>query len=617
VIRFVDLCAGLGGFHRALSLAEIELRTSASEHCRFECVGVAELDLGLRRSYVSNFGLDGYARLFPPDRTRELAESLRASSLEQSVCHYGANDELEAVHGDLSVFVDADAGRLRSWPSSDGETVLPPHDLLCAGFPCQPFSKSGSQKGFDELRGTVFHQIAIILQELRPALVLLENVGNFDRHDGGDTWRRVKDTLVGFGYEVSSTSHKASGGADSRGLLSPHHLGYPHHRERFFIIAQQPSLDWLPTIKGRHPFPARPSRRSDQENLDTRARERLSHIVHEGWKTAPVAAIERAQLNPGHVDCIEHWNRLLSLLREYDSEVGEPVHRKSMPSFPIWGYELDPWQWYPAEHNPRDLIEDPGALRKARAKLLDEAAREVEARSGGRVSLFDHAPLGERSFLSARNLESDGLEAWIRTWPAYASKRPIWPEWKQRFIKQNRSWALDLWARLGPDEVRRWLDKLFLRVPAASNQKLEWNCKGEVLDLWEHILQFRPSGLRVKRFRHVPALVAMTTTQIPVVPRVDPSEPICGGDASVRSRHLLPTEALLLQGFPANWNHPPSRDAAFRAFGNAVHCELVSRIVSEWLGRSGDGAQHIPPLPMNSEAPHPPGGNEPLSGSHT
>ena len=112
---------------------------------------------------------------------------------------------------------------------------VPPHDVLCAGFPCQPFSKSGAQAGLsDETSGTLFHEILDILKQHRPSYVILENVGNFERHDEGRTWRIVRSSLRRLGYEVRATGHMASGG---EGLLSPHHLGFPHHRERFFAVA--------------------------------------------------------------------------------------------------------------------------------------------------------------------------------------------------------------------------------------------------------------------------------------------------------------------------------------------------------------------------------------------
>jgi DNA (cytosine-5)-methyltransferase 1 len=117
---------------------------------------------------------------------------------------------------------------------------IPEHDILCAGVPCQPFSKAGFQRGLeDQVRGTLFGNIAGIVKVHKPEYLILENVGNFERHDNGNTWQTVKQTLTELGYDVLATEHKATGGS---GLLSPHHLGFPHHRERFFIVCSRSGL---------------------------------------------------------------------------------------------------------------------------------------------------------------------------------------------------------------------------------------------------------------------------------------------------------------------------------------------------------------------------------------
>lgn len=79
---------------------------------------------------------------------------------------------------------------------------IPPHDLLCAGFPCQAFSISGKQKGFDDVRGTLFFEIARILEYHKPKVLLLENVRNFEKHDNGNTLKVVLKTLKQLGYNV-------------------------------------------------------------------------------------------------------------------------------------------------------------------------------------------------------------------------------------------------------------------------------------------------------------------------------------------------------------------------------------------------------------------------------
>ena len=80
------------------------------------------------------------------------------------------------------------------------ETTIPKHDILCAGFPCQAFSISGKQLGFQDTRGTLFFDIARIIKQHNPKLLLLENVKNFANHDNGNTLKIVTKTLWELGY---------------------------------------------------------------------------------------------------------------------------------------------------------------------------------------------------------------------------------------------------------------------------------------------------------------------------------------------------------------------------------------------------------------------------------
>ena len=81
------------------------------------------------------------------------------------------------------------------------ESSIPDHDILCAGFPCQAFSISGSQKGFLDSRGTLFFDVARIAIAKRPKVVFMENVRNFASHDGGKTLAVVKRTMEDAGYD--------------------------------------------------------------------------------------------------------------------------------------------------------------------------------------------------------------------------------------------------------------------------------------------------------------------------------------------------------------------------------------------------------------------------------
>lgn len=110
------------------------------------------------------------------------------------------------------------------------EQNIPDHDILCAGFPCQAFSISGKQKGFDDTRGTLFFDIARIVKYHKPKIVFLENVKNFEKHDNGNTLKVVLKTLNDLGYDVNYQ------------ILNASDFGLPQNRERIYFICFRKDL---------------------------------------------------------------------------------------------------------------------------------------------------------------------------------------------------------------------------------------------------------------------------------------------------------------------------------------------------------------------------------------
>lgn len=168
--RFIDLFAGLGGFHVAL------------QELGGEGVFAAEWEPGLNSLYQDNFGLTAWTDV----------NELDPAAIEREI---------------------------------------PDHDLLTAGFPCQPFSKAGEQLGFEHtLQGRLFFKVFEILRVKKPRRFILENVPNILRHRGGKTKATIVEKLEELGYEVAV--HR----------FSPHQFGIPQVRERAYFVG---SLDGL------------------------------------------------------------------------------------------------------------------------------------------------------------------------------------------------------------------------------------------------------------------------------------------------------------------------------------------------------------------------------------
>lgn len=162
---FIDLFAGIGGFHLALN--------SMGAHCIF----ASEWDKYATETYEQNFYLKPY--------------------------------------GDITQINEKD---------------IPNHDILCGGFPCQAFSISGKQKGFEDTRGTLFFDIARILNYHQPKVLFLENVKNLTKHHNGKTFKIIVNTLQGLGYNVFTK------------VLNSSHFGLPQNRERVYIVGFHSSL---------------------------------------------------------------------------------------------------------------------------------------------------------------------------------------------------------------------------------------------------------------------------------------------------------------------------------------------------------------------------------------
>lgn len=209
--------------------------------------------------------------------------------------------------------------------ANDEVMAVPAHDILAAGFPCQPFSKSGAQRGMDETRGTLFWNILKIIEAHHPTVVLLENVRNLAGPRHFHEWQVVVESLRAQGYRVSETP----------AVFSPHLLpleagGRPHVRERVFITATYDPDDLM---GGVDPMPAvenRSLRGGEEWDLEADLPLDPEHEV-EGFG---LGDDERAW-----IDAWDEWVRVLRAIHQSEAQrVGEKARR--LPGFPVW---VDAW----------------------------------------------------------------------------------------------------------------------------------------------------------------------------------------------------------------------------------------------------------------------------------
>lgn len=271
--KFIDLFAGIGGFHHAL------------KSIGGKCVLTCELDEECAQVYKT---------IFPVSRKEG---------------HFVANIRT-ITRNNVN---DPDSNK----SEADIKKMVPAHDLLCAGFPCQPFSKSGQQLGFkDTTRGTLFFDIMEIVRARRPRFLILENVRNLAGPRHRDTWATIRDTIRLEGYQTLEEPIVLS-----PHILSPGDGGAPQVRERVFILAS--------------------NRKGDFERILSLAEDVRNGDVSPGWNPqhwdisdfllpdSDITDVEKYRLNEDKMAWVEAWDWFVRNIPD-----------DNLPGFPIWSQDF-------------------------------------------------------------------------------------------------------------------------------------------------------------------------------------------------------------------------------------------------------------------------------------
>ncbi|MFE5339972.1 DNA (cytosine-5-)-methyltransferase [Isoptericola sp. NPDC056578] len=456
---FIDLFAGIGGFHAAL------------ESLGGRCVYASELNGPAWRVYSKAWGVPEHEGR--PSFSRDIRDHVRSEPDE----------------------------RLLEKPDDDIPDI-PSHDVLAAGFPCQAFSKSGKQFGIlDATRGTLFYDILRIVRARRPKIVFLENVKNLAGPRHKETFATIVAGLKQYGYVVSGsptviTPHR----------IGPAHGGTPQVRERIYILAIRSDLVGSRTV----PFGgfSYPSWNPDEWNLDELS---LPAI---GGLTVLDRSVEESDgygLKGEERQALDWWDAFLRQIIEDTDNDAKPSARW-IPGHPIWHRALDE-EW-------------------RKAQLADARLRDLP--------------------------------------------------WKFDFIAKNESFFAKNENALSRVEVRPEPGEF----SGLSRTKFEWQA-GLKESVYECLIQFRPSGIRVRPATYTPALVAINQT------------PVYGP----LKRRLTPREVGRLQAFPervadAMVALEQGDGESYKQFGNAVHVGAVRFALAQFLSHFADKGLDASLLPL-------------------
>ena len=364
-VKFIDLFAGIGGFHHAA----LKVFPDA------ECVMAIEWDKDCKKVYSTAFP--------ETDLRGDIREVL-------SVTKNGKT-------------LEASAREIRD------QNLVPEHDILFAGFPCQPFSKGGAQKGMSEqTQGTLFHEIMRIIEARRPRLVILENVANLVGHDEGRTWGTIIEALRVAKYAVDREPL----------LISPHQIkkvrgGAPQNRPRVYIVA----VDTKQGLKV-------PDNSSLLDPSDWRTESSPAWDIESIFKGSDP---EETELDQKELRWLEAWDDFVKKIPADD-----------LPGFPIWADA-----WYGRMRKPGRVE---GSTATLRAKRSDDEGAEAEWWT-------DFVSKNQRFYKE----HAEVLDKWFTKWKVAdfpESRRKL--EWQARRHHPKRSGRTlrDCLIQLRPSGIR-------------------------------------------------------------------------------------------------------------------------------------------------------------------
>jgi len=377
---FIDLFAGIGGFRLAM------------QEMNGKCVFSSEWDKDAQKTYKENFGEYPFGDITKPEVKNFIPEKF---------------------------------------------------DLLCAGFPCQPFSKGGFQNGFEDTRGTLFFDICEIVEKHKPKYLLLENVANLVSHDNGNTYKVIAKNLDKLGYIFPETPL----------IISPDSFGIPILRPRVYIPCVRKEF-----AKGK-------------ENLIKNFKEKIEK---------------------------QFIKTTLTIDKIIDPKIEDSIS--------------------PYEEKVLKMWDD---------------------------------------FYKGIDIKVIGFPIWMEFFK-YDGDLNQFPRWKSNIISKN----INLYQR-NKKFIDRWLKKYDnLAWCVKTHRKMEWQAGNKYESVFDCLIQFRPSGVRIKKPDKFSTLVAMNHRQI----------------IGKLKRKISVEESKLLQSFPKEYKLVGTPNIILKQLGNSVNVTVLKAI---------------------------------------
>jgi DNA (cytosine-5)-methyltransferase 1 len=325
------------------------------------------------------------------------------------------------------------------------ENKMSDFDILCGGFPCQPFSNGGKKKTFSDDRGLLFDEIIRIAKVKQPKFMFLENVKHIMKVSNGEVLEYIKIRLASIGYKLQIFN------------ISPHNYGIPQQRERVYFVC-------------------------------------IRNDIYDGTDIV-----------------LPTNNRKMDLTEYLDTTVDEK-------------YNID-----------GDLLEVLNAW--------DEMIKQFE--------------VGEK--ISPTIMINDAFNTYTE------EEFNLFPDWKQEYITKNKP----LIEKYRPQFETWYLKYKHILQKREIYGKLEWQT-GVIKEndsIFNHFIQIRQSGIRVKKAEYFPTLVAIS--QIPIYGK--------------EKRYITPRECARLQSFPEEFKLSENDKISYKQMGNSVNVDNVHTIVHTTL----------------------------------